>query len=125
MRLASWCLAIYWPVFVYIFHVPLEPRPPGDKLPLDKVVHFGAYAVLGFLLAWVVWPWWQQRVQRSYRQLAYVLLVALMIHGAIDEVTQPLTGRNFEWLDLVADAIGGAAGIATFAWLAKVGREAK
>jgi VanZ family protein len=35
-------------------------------------------------------------------------LAAVITYGLLDEFTQPLTGRDFDWFDWAAD-IGGAA----------------
>jgi VanZ family protein len=77
---------------------------PPEDLPTtfglsDKVLHLLGYAVLGVLaaLSGLRWP------------LALAAVVGL---GLVLEMAQGAFGyRSFEWLDLVADALGAAAGV--------------
>ena len=56
-------LALAWPLAFIVTHLPRFDDPgdePITRLPLDKVVHFGAYAFLGWLLTRVLLarlPW--------------------------------------------------------------------
>lgn len=76
---------------------------PPDDLPStfglsDKVLHLIGYAVLGVLavLSGLRWP---------------LAIGAVVGWGLVLEMTQGLLGyRSFEWLDLVADGLGAAAG---------------
>lgn len=77
---------------------------PPDDVPSafgfsDKVLHLAGYAVLGVLavLSGLRWP---------------VAIGVVVGWGLVLEVAQGLLGyRSFEWLDLLADAIGAAAGV--------------
>ncbi|CAN5850976.1 hypothetical protein BH23GEM9_BH23GEM9_17880 [soil metagenome] len=80
--------------------LPATPAVPH----LDKVMHFGAYGVLGALLGFgwevtdrqVPWPW--------------LLALALLV-GAADEYRQFfIEQRSGEFADWVADALGVSAG---------------
>ena len=89
-------------------------RPPGgDGLPLpltDKQIHALAFFVLvlpGSLMrpAAIIW-----------------LAPAALAYGAAIEILQPLVGRSAEWGDLLADAVGIAAGIVPGLIRARLGR---
>jgi VanZ family protein len=90
-------LLLYWLACFLITHVPL-PLPEGEPLypHLDKVVHFGMYGVLAGLLA--------------LRLPAAKVAALVALYAAFDETTQPLVGRDFDWLDLAADGMGALLG---------------
>ena len=112
-RLSVWLLAVYWPVLVIVFHMPLEPQPPGPGLPLDKVVHVSAFLVLGALVTWVARP-----ARRASGGIPFTtrmtIFLGLVLYALVDEITQPLTGRSIELGDLAGDAIGALAGISVY-----------
>ncbi len=120
-RLARWCLAVYWVLLVLGTHWPKELLPGAGRMaPSDKTLHFFAYAILAGLLAFVlterrdpprmadqaIWPVW------AWSLAALAIAVAF---GLFDEVTQPWTGRDFEWADWLADTAGATAGAALVA----------
>jgi VanZ family protein len=80
------------------------PGAPG--IPhLDKLAHFGVYAVLGVLLGWG----WLRAGRRPGR--GWLLLFALLL-GASDEVRHHrMDQRQAEFGDWIADALGAAAGL--------------
>jgi len=87
--------------------------PPAQHLPStgwDKANHALAFAVLAVLgLA-------------AYRTRAARMLLGLLAFGALIELLQSLTGyRAAEWLDLVADGAGVAAGWQLARWSAGYG----
>jgi len=107
-RIASMMLAIYWLTLVTATHWPLKIPPPGQPiLGKDKVLHFSAYAGLAFLFGLVATL---RRRQAPTAALALVAALCAVLAGLADEVTQPLTGRDFEWWDWLADSLGAAAG---------------
>jgi len=79
---------------------------PADRLPStanvsDKLLHFGAYALLGVVAA---------LAQRRNRIVVTIAL--LTAFGFLIEVLQSRTGyRDFELRDLLADALGAAFGV--------------
>ena len=78
---------------------------PADDLLVtpssDKAAHVGAYVVLGALAA--------LSVSRRRGVAAWLGVVAF---GLLLEIAQALSGyRSFEWLDLVADAVGAGLGV--------------
>lgn len=81
----------------------------GPMVPhLDKVAHFGLYAILGSALAWV-------RLERA-SPLPHVLLIVLgILYGLSDEIHQAyVPGRSPDIADLVADALGVIVGYGLF-----------
>lgn len=83
--------------------------PPAPHLPdtgWDKTNHALAFAVLALLGL------------LAYEGRTLRVLAALLAFGALIEVLQSLTGyRSAEWLDLLADGVGLAAGWPLAIWL--------
>jgi VanZ family protein len=99
-RALAWLPALAWAAV--IFYLSHQPTLPAPELPnVDKVAHFGAYAVLGVCLAYAV------HASSLPPMLSFVLGAA---YGASDEFHQMFVpGRSPELLDWVADAAGVAA----------------
>ncbi|HUY35612.1 MAG TPA: VanZ family protein [Pirellulales bacterium] len=110
-RRAKWCLGGYWLLLVLATHWP-NPRAPGTspRYP-DKLVHFAAYGVLAFLAVPIMGRA-ASGGHRRFQAMAILIWVAVAALGLLDETTQPLTGRDFEWLDWLADCLGAACGLA-------------
>ena len=99
-RVLPWTPAVLWAGV--IFWLSSRPTLPGPDVPhLDKAAHFGAYAVLGALLAFAT----------DRRGLPLALAAALgVLYGALDEVHQMyVPGRSPDPLDWAADTAGVAA----------------
>ena len=113
--LAAWAPALLWAAA--IFSLSSRPtHPPGPEIPdFDKLAHFGAYALGGFLLA---------RGAAATRLAGAWALALGWLFGVSDEVHQIFVpGRSPELADWVADALGVAAGIYLFqAWQARRAR---
>ncbi|MQA90778.1 MAG: hypothetical protein GEU90_11155 [Gemmatimonas sp.] len=107
----AWGPAAGWAAFLFF----LSSRPSvGVALPFgaDKVAHFGAYLVLGFLLA--------HGVTRFGLSARFALVVG-MLYGLSDEVHQRFVpGRSAELADWIADALGAVAGILVYLFLLRV-----
>ena len=90
---------------VALLCVAWQSLVPADDLLVtpssDKAAHVGAYVVLGALAA--------LSVSRRRGVAAWLGVVSF---GLLLEFAQALTGyRSFEWLDLVADAVGAGLGV--------------
>ena len=101
-------LAVYWLLLLVGTHLSWESEP-SIALLSDKVLHFAGFAGLALLLAWML----------SFRSeltktRAVIVVVICGLYGAIDELTQPLSGRSCEFNDWLADLAGAAAGVAMF-----------
>ena len=96
-----------------IFHLSslTDPLPAVTERIWDKALHFGVYASLGLLFV------------RAFRgegtgwiAAAALALAATSAYGASDEWHQLFTpGRESGLDDWIADTLGGAMGVATFA----------
>lgn len=106
-------LVIYWGAMFIGTHLPQGVGPGGSVN--DKLLHFTAYAGLGFLLAAAI---------SSLRVRLGPLLAAVgiaAVYGAFDELTQvPVPGRQAEWADWTADLLGAAAGVLAFSAVATI-----
>ena len=80
-------------------------------LPLDKVLHAGAYATLAGLLAYAALP-------RGWPALLAVALAATAYGAGIEVVQTFLPRRTFDLLDLAANGVGAA--VAAGVWPALV-----
>ncbi len=80
---------------------------PKIEIPyMDKIVHFGIFGVLGFLITY----------EKRHDDWPTLLLCA--VFGATIEVIQLfLPWRSFEWADMIADTLGALAGILAAKWL--------
>lgn len=108
----------FWtPLLFYmlaVFLVSVSPNPP--KLPevwaMDKVAHFGAYAVMGLLWARALYggPGRAGGLNESRRMAVAVLVTALF--GAFIEVCQGyVPGRSADVMDAMANGAGGSLGV--------------
>jgi VanZ family protein len=96
-RVLAWLPAAAWAAAIY--GLSAQPRVPApDIANFDKVAHFGAYALLGWLLAFAT--------DRS--RLPVLAAAAIgVLYGASDEIHQMFVpGRSPDVLDWAADAAG-------------------
>jgi VanZ family protein len=107
LRAAIVLLVVYWLALITATHLPKVPEPLEFR-GSDKVEHFLAYATLAALAGWV----WSLLRPFGWRQ-ALVLLGIVAMHGILDEVTQPIVGRNADVLDWCADMVGATLGVST------------
>lgn len=105
--LRAWLPALAWAGAIF-FLSSRSRLPEGPELipHFDKVAHFGAYALLGLLLA---------RAVRA-TELPLAAAVALgWLYGASDEWHQSFVpGRSVDAWDWAADALGVLAGVYLF-----------
>jgi VanZ family protein len=105
---------IYWALGTYWVGLFILTSIPGRSLPSvrisDKLVHFGAYFLLGglFLIAARI----QGRFHFLSRRPIVCALVIILLYAALDEWHQQLIpGRDGSIGDWAADLIGTVAGI--------------
>lgn len=112
-------LAGYWLFIFFATHLPSGALPPtalGDKLE-----HFIAYGILGFLL--VCWIGFTARRAWVRRAAPYLGIAVCVVYAAVDEATQPIVGRYADFGDFLADAVGASVGaLAGMVLLARVRR---
>lgn len=111
-------LGAWWLLIFTATHVPIPP-PVGEPQIPDKSIHFVMYFVLGALLP--LWDGWGSRP--GWRRLLGFFGV-LAAYALADELLQIPVGRSAEWLDGLADLLGGAAGLTGHALLRRLQRAA-
>jgi VanZ family protein len=106
-------LAVYWLALCIGTHIPKIPEPleVGGS---DKFMHYGAYAGLAFLLA----AWWTSAGRLSLGT-AVILMAICLGYGILDEQAQDLVGRDCDFWDWGADAVGTLTGLAVYALAAR------
>jgi VanZ family protein len=89
---------------VVILWLALSPVPPKTvDTGWDKANHAMAFAALGFVSVWAVWP--------RPRGWAWLVLALLAFGGAIEIAQTFLPPREGDWWDLLADGVGIAVGL--------------
>jgi VanZ family protein len=100
-----WLPPLVWAgVIVLATSTPSQYVPQGVT-SVDKIAHFGMYAVLGWLLT--------RHAAESAGRYRAVLLAAIVASGfgAVDEWHQQyIPGRSTEFADWQADSLGGVFG---------------
>ncbi|MAL79189.1 MAG: hypothetical protein CMN55_08775 [Sneathiella sp.] len=105
-------IAFYLWVIGMIALTILSLLPPGNEPSLaglvnDKIRHFTAYAILALIAC---------HAGRNWPERFILCLISLMLSITI-EFLQPLTGRDFEVLDIVANMSGILAGMGMMTFL--------
>jgi VanZ family protein len=103
----------YWVLIFVGTHLPPSPVVRiAARLP-DWLLHAGVFAGLGWLVVWaqprVFAP--GQHSPTALRRRAAAWYIVLLVYAGFDELTQPVIGRQAEWTDWAADAIGAALGM--------------
>ena len=92
---------LFWPVLALVLWGELQPDIPNVLHDInDKLLHFGAYFVLGAMAGGAVRKRWQ----------AKWAILGLIVVGAAIEVLQAYVGRETSFLDGVANGVGAVAG---------------
>lgn len=107
MKGSSVALSVYWIALVLATHYPTV-QIPGEFSYRDKVVHFGAFALLALLVYRVV-------ATRARAAAVWLTAVVLVPYAALDEYTQQFVGRDTDLLDWFADVGGIALALAALA----------
>lgn len=92
--------------------MPIDAVPKAVSLVSDKIQHAGAYFCLG-VLGWL---------GAKDRQGVTILFFLSFVLGISIEFLQPLTGRHFEWADMIANTSGLI--VAAFVGIYYTGRKA-
>ncbi len=96
---ALWCLLI-----LYLSWNPSLQVPKGflEDLPIDKIVHFGMYAILSGLCLMAFKNWANAKI-----------FLFCLSFGILMEILQFafFPGRYFEWSDIIANALGALVGM--------------
>lgn len=98
VALAAVCAALFWP--------SVDVEVPGPRLPWDKAVHAGMFALLAFLGGWA-------RIRLRWLLL---LLAALAVASEAGQALL-LPHRTGDWDDLAADLVGVALGVGVWRWV--------
>src|SRR5512134_122120 len=99
-------LLVLWVAFTFLLtSIPI----PDLVVPVryvDKLAHFGFYAVMGFLCAM-----WRRESADTTRSVMLASLAFAAFIGAADEAHQHwIPGRSVDIVDWLADAAGGGTG---------------
>ena len=99
-------LSGYWGLIFCATHVPL---PDAGHSVDDKVIHCCAFALLAFLMTWLISTF------RPTAETVLIVLAVTMAYGAADELTQQLSStRTSEIRDWYADVAGAALGLSGY-----------
>ncbi len=103
-------LIAYWTMLFIGTHIPQVPR--GVAEVSDKLLHYVAFAGLGFLLA-------ADRRGRGPLSIKnyFVMWGLIAVYAAVDELLQIPVRRTADAADWLADAVGAACGLGLFAAL--------
>jgi VanZ family protein len=106
-RLRALAPALVWAAVIFVLSsFPGSAYPPTDLVNADKLVHVAIYGVLGALCA--------RGLARGWTFGASMVVVAAgaaALYGLTDELHQWFVpGRNADWRDVVADAVGALLG---------------
>jgi VanZ family protein len=106
--LSAWGAAVLWAAAIFwVSSRPTVPLP--DVRASDKIGHFVAYGVLGFLVA---------RGAAASGLAPWAAVLIGVLYGASDELHQSyVPGRSPELGDWIADSLGVAAGVLLFRFL--------
>jgi VanZ family protein len=94
---------LYWTALLVATHMPPKHMPSIHVW--DKAEHFLGYF---FLAAAIEITFIKDSTSRRWVLIVWLTCIA---YGAIDELTQPMFGRDCELLDWVADALGSGSSL--------------
>jgi VanZ family protein len=106
-------LVLYWIALVVLTHIPI-PKLVYQAEVSDKWLHFLAYINLVFLLWFTIYP--DSRVN-WLRCGAWLVLLAAVTYGGLDELSQPYFERSCDIEDFTANTAGIMAGLVIFTFL--------
>lgn len=87
------------------------PNPYVDVPFLDKIVHFCMFFLFTFLIT-IATVWYSSI---TFARLCLIAVSISFFYGGFIEIAQHyLFHRSGEWLDLIADLLGGVAGCCSY-----------
>ena len=105
---------LYWfPVIVYCLLIYLQSSQPSpESIPdipyLDKILHVGAYGLLGALLLRA----FRRQNHRNNLKLMILCMVLSSLYGVSDEIHQYFVPyRHAELMDVFSDILGSILGV--------------
>jgi len=114
-HVAWFLLGLYWLILFTATHLPPADLPRTHIN--DKVEHVTAFGLLTGALYVSLWS-----LKRPVWRIAAIVLPIVLIYGALDERTQPLTGRTCDLYDWYADTTGAICAITVMACWDKLTR---
>jgi VanZ family protein len=106
---------IYWlPLIGYCWLIYIQSSYPSpEELPSfefsDKLLHFGAYAVMGILF---YRAYQTLAVRRNIPLLMLISMISAALYGISDEIHQSFVpSRNGSISDVIADVFGAICGV--------------
>lgn len=116
MRWIAWStVLLYVLIAVCLTHMPKEPHELEQFK--DKTLHtagYFMYAAVIYTAASITWP--------RFNGLALLVVLALALWAAADEITQPIFGRTCDILDWRADMIGAVTAVVILSILRLIAR---
>ena len=114
---------LYFPLITYWFVLLFLTTLPGKDLPKtginDKIEHFTAYFILGFLFSLTLLL--QNKYYQIKKYFAIFSGIFIGLYAALDEIHQLfIPGRDCDILDWTADMIGASLGILLIIFLVKI-----
>lgn len=114
---------ICWlPLIIYCLAIFIQSSYPGpEKIPTftfsDKILHFGAYGLLGILFfrAYETLP-----LKTNKRLLVVLSMGSAALYGVSDEIHQYFVPfREADMMDAVANTLGSICGVYFYHWWKK------
>ena len=97
--------AAYALVISYLSITPQSGLPSFSYM--DKLLHFVAYAGLGFLCVWAL----SFSITASWRSIIFVAVCIATLYGILNEIVQMyIPTRSTEFLDALANGAGAVVG---------------
>jgi VanZ family protein len=115
----KYLLTRWLPLFAYCLIIFIQSSLPAyERLPdfrfSDKLLHFGAYALMGILF---FRAFQTLRIKSDARRLILFSIAATALYGISDEIHQYFVPfRDADFLDEVANTLGAVCGVFLYRW---------
>lgn len=118
MKMAKIALLLWGAIVTLLSLIPGETLPDfswSSLYGIDKIAHWGFYAVWAALWTFVVGGTSDGQNRHFY------VVILLILFSALLEILQGVLfwGRYFEWVDLLANALGALTGFVAMDFLMK------